>query len=101
MALGRKWKETRFCNRNHKSDGVNANNYIICDSRRSREEDRNVYCGNYFRERKLREKMFTEHFNGIQRDAKLTSCMRTEATLDSASINNTRFLRNKIHCKIC
>jgi hypothetical protein len=45
--------------------------------------------------------MFTEHFNDIQRDAKLTSCMRTEATLDSASISSyTRFLRNKIFYKL-
>jgi len=101
MALGRKWKEARFCNWNRKSDRVNANNYITYDSRTSREENCNIYSGNYFRERRLREKMFTEHFNDIQRDAKLTSCMRTEATLDSASISSyTRFLRNKIFYKL-
>jgi len=103
MALGRKWKETLAIGITRATELtlIIISDYIIYDCWTSREKSCNVYSGNYFKERKLREKMFTERFNDTQRDAKLTSCMRTEATLDSASINNTGFLRNKMHRKIC
>lgn len=48
-----------------------------------------------FWERKLREQTYNEHFNGMKRDVKMTSCWSLMALL-STSISNMRFSRNAI-----